>query len=154
SGSNDIMKAIPTKVRQQIYMVLGNLAFSDVTCEEGNLEHSFISNSNKQLINTINQYRTINDASKRREIEKQASALIRDVISIFYFRRHIQEPIVDYMWIENNKPFDPLFMDGIWDDSDVSNLVVQFCSFPLFGSELEDPEKMKVYTRARVIIQD
>ncbi|CAG8522397.1 22594_t:CDS:1 [Cetraspora pellucida] len=154
SGSSDIIKAIPTKVRQQIYMVLGNLAFSDVTCEDGILEHPFISNSKKQLINTMNQYRTINDVSKRREIENQASALIRDVISIFYFRRHIQEPIVDYMWIENNKPFDPLFMDGIWDDNDVSDSVVQFCSFPLFGSELGDLNKMQVYTRARVITQD
>ncbi|KAF0553311.1 hypothetical protein F8M41_020411 [Gigaspora margarita] len=151
SGSSDIIKAVPTKVRQQMYMVLGNLAFSNIIYEEEKiLEHPFISNSKKELINTINQYRTINDDSKRKEIENQVSALIRDVISIFYFRRYIQEPIVEYTWIENNKPIDPLTMDGIWND-DIGDLVVKFCSFPLFGTELENLDKMKIYTRARVI---
>ncbi|CAG8591413.1 5553_t:CDS:2 [Dentiscutata erythropus] len=128
--SDNIMKEIPVKERQQIYLFLKNLVFG----EDENHEHSFIHNSKKQLINTIDQYRTIIKYSKRKEIEDYASSLIRDVIDIFYFRRYTFEQIIDYMWIKNNKPIDPLSINKVWDDdADIDNLVVQFCSFPLFG---------------------
>ncbi|CAG8696789.1 16165_t:CDS:2, partial [Racocetra persica] len=83
----------------------------------------------------------------------QASALVRDVISIFYFRRFAQEPIVDYAWVENDELIDSLTMIGTcaWDGDEMDELVVQFCSFPLFGIELEDQGKRKIYTPARVI---
>ncbi|KAF0553315.1 hypothetical protein F8M41_020414 [Gigaspora margarita] len=149
SGNNDIMKSFLIKMRQQTYAILGNLAFTD---EKG--EHLFITHCKARLIYTINQYRIITNESKKKEIESQASSLVRDVISIFYFRRFAQEPIVNYKWIENDKPIDPLTMAGTWDEDEIDNLVVQTCSFPLFGVELENHVKRQIYTPARVIAKE
>ncbi|CAG8753012.1 12726_t:CDS:1, partial [Racocetra fulgida] len=146
SDSNDIKKSILIKIRQQAYAILGSLAFTEP-------EHQFINHCKTRLINTMDQYRTITNESKRKEIEDQASALVRDVISIFYFRRFAQEPIVNYTWVENDELIDSLTMIGTcaWDEDEIDDLVVQFCSFPLFGIELEDQDKRKIYTQARVI---
>ncbi|CAG8737490.1 12099_t:CDS:1, partial [Gigaspora rosea] len=149
SGNNDIMKSFLIKMRQRTNAFLGNLAFTD---EKG--EHLFITHCKTRLINTINQYRIITNESKKKEIESQASSLVRDVISIFYFRRYAQEPIVNYKWIENDKPIDPLTMEGTWDEDEIDNLVVQFCSFPLFGVELENHDKRQIYTQARIIAKE
>ncbi|CAG8727865.1 17492_t:CDS:2 [Cetraspora pellucida] len=149
SGSNDIKKSIIIKIRQQIYAILGSSAFTEP-------EHPFINNCKTQLINTMNQYRTITNESKRKEIEGHASALVRDVISIFYFRRHVQEPIVNYTWIDNDEPIDSLTMTGTcaWNEDEIDELVVQLCSFPLFGIKLEDHDKRQFYTQARVIAKE
>ncbi|CAG8804784.1 23758_t:CDS:2, partial [Cetraspora pellucida] len=145
--NDNIMKEIPMKERQQIYLFLRNLVFD----EDGNHEHWFIYNSKKQLIDTINEYRTINDHSKKNEIEDYASSLIRDVINIFYFRRYTCERIINYMWIKNNEPIDPLSMNEVWDDDvNVDNMVVQFCSFPLFGTDLENLDKRQAWFRAHI----
>ncbi|CAG8686930.1 14080_t:CDS:1, partial [Cetraspora pellucida] len=149
SGSNDIKKSILVKLRQQIYAILGSLAFTEP-------EHPFINNCKTQLINTMNQYRTITNESKRKEIEGHASALVRDVISIFYFRRYAQEPIVNYTWINNSEPIDSLTMIGTcaWNEVEIDKLVVQLCSFPLFGIKLEEQDKRQIYTQARVIAKE
>ncbi|CAG8829223.1 24606_t:CDS:1, partial [Racocetra persica] len=73
SGSNDIKKSILIKIRLQAYAILGSLAFTEP-------EHQFINHCKTRLINTMDQYRTITNESRRKEIEDQASALVRDVI--------------------------------------------------------------------------
>ncbi|CAG8745013.1 22216_t:CDS:1, partial [Dentiscutata erythropus] len=153
-SGNDIMKSTLIKIRQQIYAILGSLAFAN-TADEKEHDHPFINNCKTQLINKINQYRTITDESKRKETERQVSAIVRDVISIFYFRRYAQEPIVSYVWVKNDEPIDSLTMTGTWNkDDEIDNLVVQFCSFPLFGVELEDQDKRQIYTPACVIAKE
>ncbi|CAG8540186.1 5771_t:CDS:2 [Racocetra persica] len=119
-NDNNIIKEIPIKERQQIYLFLRNLVFD----EDGNHEHWFIHNSKQQLIDTINKYRIINDYSKRKEIEDYASSLIRDVINIFYFRRYTHERIINYMLIKNDEPIDPFSVNEIWDDNvNINNLI-------------------------------
>ncbi|KAF0553322.1 hypothetical protein F8M41_020420 [Gigaspora margarita] len=141
-------KNVLVKERQQIYLFLKNLMFD----EDGNHDHFFIYNSKKQLINMIDQYRTIINHSKRKEIEGYASSLIRDVINLFYFQRYTYEQIIDYMWIKNNDPIDPLSMNKVWDDdTDIDNLVVKLCSFPLFGIDLKNLDKRQIWVQAHVI---
>ncbi|CAG8702788.1 24508_t:CDS:1 [Gigaspora rosea] len=145
---DNIIKEIPVKERQQIYLFLRNLVFD----EDGNHDHFFIYNSKKQLINMIDQYRTIINHSKRKEIEGYASSLIHDVINLFYFQRYTYEQIIDYMWIKNNDPIDPLSMNKVWDDdTDIDNLVVKLCSFPIFGIDLKDLDRRQIWARAHVI---
>ncbi|CAG8576062.1 13033_t:CDS:2 [Racocetra persica] len=143
SGNNDIKKSVLTKIKQ-IYAILGSSGFTEP-------DHPFINHCKAQLIKIMNQYRTITNESKRMEIEDQASVLVRDVVSIFCFRRFAQEPIINYTWIKNDEPIDSLTMTGTctWNENEIDKLVVQICSFPLFGVNLEDQDKRQIYTQAR-----
>src|SRR6266540_6044017 len=63
-GADDTTKALPIKIRQQIYGFLGNLGFADIIKNEKQ-EHHFISEMKNWLNNEINKLRIINDPQKK-----------------------------------------------------------------------------------------
>ncbi|CAG8544704.1 19684_t:CDS:2, partial [Racocetra fulgida] len=114
-GDDDVTRALPIKLRQQIYAVLGNRGFSKVISKD-TVEHPFINETQEQLIKKINSIRTINDPNKITKLNSMAANIVRDVIRIFFFRLKVQEPEADSPhWFEYNDPVDPELMQGTFE---------------------------------------
>ncbi|CAG8629857.1 9300_t:CDS:1, partial [Dentiscutata heterogama] len=148
-GDDDVTKALPVKLRQQIYAVLGNRGFSKILSEDA--EHPFINDIQQQLIEKMNSFRTVNDSGKATKLNSMVANIIRDVIRIFFFRLKVQEPEADPpRWFEHNDQVNSELMKGTFDqDSDCHDLV-QICSFPLIGIDLDDEKKRKILIPAIV----
>ncbi|CAG8544048.1 29917_t:CDS:2, partial [Racocetra persica] len=145
-GDDDVTRALPIKLRQQIYAVLGNRGFSKVISKD-TVEHPFINETQEQLIRKINSIRTINDPNKITKLNNMAANIVRDVIRIFFFRLKVQEPEADSPhWFEYNDQVDPELMQGTF-EHDCQD-VVQICSFPLIGIDLKDEKKRKIFIPA------
>ncbi|RHZ79056.1 hypothetical protein Glove_152g48 [Diversispora epigaea] len=147
-GVDEITKAAPIKLRQLVYAVLGNRGFSK---ENDESENQFIMQLRNEVVTEIDQYREVIDTVKKNKIESEAIEIIRKIIMIFFFRFNIQEPAVEYKWFENSEKFDTEFMEGSWDNNELDETVVNICSFPLIGTNLNDEEKYKVITQASVV---
>lgn len=111
--------------------------------------HDFIIYVSDNLNSTMNQYRKINEANKKREVELMAPKLIQDIYKLFFFLLNVQEPKVQYKFCENGSKIDPNIMKGRWDDDDVPQLCVDICCFPIIGRDLDTPN-WKIYTHAKV----
>ncbi|KAF0520404.1 hypothetical protein F8M41_016335 [Gigaspora margarita] len=147
-GKDEVTKSAPIKLRQLIYAVLENRGFSN----EG--EHPFIIELRNLIMENLNKYRTINNPQKIDEINSIVTKLIHHIISIFCFRRNIQESIVEYKWFKNTDKFDPEFMDCSVDEDNLDKIMVDICYFPLIGTNLEHDEKYQVITRASIVQTD
>ncbi|PKC17257.1 hypothetical protein RhiirA5_460970 [Rhizophagus irregularis] len=147
-GNDSITPAAPIKIRQQIYSVLSNRGFSNITIEQGTYEHFFISKFKTKLNEEMEQYRKILDPKKKKEIEEKAPNIILDVFRIFFFRIQTQEPIGQFCWFQNKDKINPSLMDGMWDDDEFHDFEVDICKFPLVGIELNDNINRKIYTHA------
>ncbi|KAF0520405.1 hypothetical protein F8M41_016336 [Gigaspora margarita] len=147
-GKDEVIKSAPIKLRQIVYAVLENRGFSN----EG--EHPFIIELRNLIMETLNKYRTIKDPQKIDEINSMATKLIHHIISIFCFRRNIQESIVEYKWFKNTDKVDLEFMDCSVDEDEHDKIMVDICYFPLIGINLEHDEKYQVITRASVVQTD
>ncbi|KAF0480260.1 hypothetical protein F8M41_023757 [Gigaspora margarita] len=149
-GKDEVTKSAPIKLRQLVYSVLRNRGFSE-TLNEG--EHQFIIELRDFVVDDLNQYRTIKYPQKNDEIKSTATELICQIISIFCFRRYVQEPIVEYKWFKNSDKVELKFMEcSLWED-ELDKIMVDICHFPLFGTNLE-LEKCQVITRASVVQTD
>ncbi|CAJ0916524.1 20204_t:CDS:2 [Entrophospora sp. SA101] len=148
---NNVIKAIPTKIRQQVYGILGEFGFSE-TCENNKKQymHPFISSTALELNQLMAGYRYIKNDTKRKNVENMAENLIKDVFRIFKFRLLVQEPKCETLWFEKDVKINPLFMKGQWDDDCLDDYVVDICYFPLIGTELNDSSKSKVCIHAKV----
>jgi myosin heavy subunit len=144
-----VSKVAPTKIRQQVYQLLGNRGFSDIITSQGTQIHNFIYLSSKNLNEIMNQYRQINDVDKKNEVEKLAQTLIRDVLRIFWFRLMVQEPIPEIKFFESNDKVNPDLMTGRWDDDGFDEICVDLCYFPLIGRDLNS--NYKVITPSKII---
>ncbi|RIB25664.1 hypothetical protein C2G38_432817 [Gigaspora rosea] len=143
-GDDDVTKALPVKLRQQIYAVLGNRGFSKVLSEDTIAEHPLINDIQQQLIQMMNRFRTINDPGKAIKLNDMIANIIRDVIRIFFFRLKVQEPEADPPhWFEHNDQVNPDLMEGTFDQDADCQDVVKICSFPLIGIDLGDEKKRK-----------
>jgi hypothetical protein len=153
SGTDQITHTTSIKVRQKVNIALSNRGFSDILLDGKDVsqEHVFI-NIHKNKINCeMNKYRIIKDDTRRRSVEKIASDLIREFVRLVQFRLKIQEPSAQIKWIPVDSIIDPSIMEGgNWDKDDIDNLVVEVCSFPAIGKDLDDVEKRKIYTPAQV----
>ncbi|CAB4434622.1 unnamed protein product [Rhizophagus irregularis] len=153
SGTDEIAKVASIKVRQQVYGILGNRGFADVTDSKGSHIHDFIIYVIDNLNNTMNQYRKINDPAKKSDTESIAPKLIQDIYKLFFYLVNVQEPRVEYKFCETGSKIDPNVMKGNWDDDDVPQLCVDICSFPMIGRDLDSPN-WKIYTHAKVFPHD
>ncbi|CAG8502011.1 5998_t:CDS:1 [Scutellospora calospora] len=145
-GSDHVTQAAPIKLRQQIYAVLGHRGFSD-THENG--LHPFLKQCQNALNHSINRYRSFKDPDKTTSIEEKAVELVSDVIRLFYFRFKVQEPIIHYYWFKYGEKVHKIYMNAQCEE-DVDDVLVDICSFPLIGKDLNDPSKRKIFTQAKV----
>ncbi|CAB4437237.1 unnamed protein product [Rhizophagus irregularis] len=75
-----------------------------------------------------------------------AGDIIRKVVTLFWFRFKVQEPIAKYTWFNYRDKIVPSRMEGIWDDDDIDNIVVDICHFPLIA----DKSTNQIYTPAKI----
>ncbi|CAG8513950.1 9561_t:CDS:1 [Scutellospora calospora] len=151
TGTDEVTQAATIKLRQLVYSVLGSRGFSEIP-NKG--EHPFIMQLRDLVVEDLNKYRTIKDQQKRSENKNTAIELIRQIISIFCFRLNIQEPIVEYKWYKNSEKIDLEFMECSFDDDNFDKIMVDVCSFPLIGTNLDHEENYKVIVRASVVKTD
>ncbi|CAG8626877.1 uncharacterized protein OCT59_009909 [Rhizophagus irregularis] len=150
-GNDEVTLTASTKLRQQIYSILNNRGFSDIV-GDAIYEHPFIAYYKEQLNDIMNELRIIEDIQKKSASENLAATIIRDVIKIFWFRLKVQEPAVQYLWIQNNTKVDKTFMEGNnLDDNGNLNLFVDLCYFPLIGRNLSSNNR-KIYFPAKVYV--
>ncbi|CAG8820405.1 5526_t:CDS:1, partial [Racocetra persica] len=151
TGTDAVSKAISTKLRQQIYGVLGNRGFSNI----GDKEHPLIVKLRSEINDLMNCYRTITNEEKLSENEAMINTIIRQVINIFLFRLKVQEPVAEWKFFENKSSINTIMMEASWDSEDLEEIYVDVCAFPVIGSNLCDANKedknMKVIFPARVI---
>jgi hypothetical protein len=136
TGNNKIAHKTSTKLREQIYLTLGDCGFNNINGENNTTyEHPFIADCKKELNNTINELRIVKDQEKKIAAENLAATIICEVIKIFWFRIKACESVVQYVWIPCNVKVDKIFME-ISNIDDDENLYVDLCYFPLIGSDL------------------
>ncbi|PKY48689.1 hypothetical protein RhiirA4_445481 [Rhizophagus irregularis] len=153
SGNDEVTRVGPSKLRQQIYSVLSNRGFADIIGVGNTLhEHPFIAYHKENLNKIMNELRVINNNQKKITSENLAATIIREVVKIFWFRLKVQEPVVQYRWIQNNTLVDKTLMEVVnLDDKDeVVNSYVDLCFFPLIERDI-DSNNRKIYTLAKVI---
>jgi hypothetical protein len=148
-GIDETTKILPIKLRQQVCASLGNRGFSDILNRNYRTPHDFIRKCQFNLNNEINKYRILKDSEKKREIEYMAGEIIRKVITLFWFRFEIQEPIAQYCWFNCNDNINPNYMEGTWEDDEIDNIAVDICYFPLI--RCNDGSKRQIYTTAKIL---
>ncbi|CAG8665078.1 410_t:CDS:2, partial [Ambispora gerdemannii] len=147
-GTDEVIHAAPTRIRQLVYAILSNRGF-ETPNKEG--EHPFIAQLREKIVEEVNRYRTIKKPERKTEIELMVIVIIRQIISIFCFRLKVQEPVVECKWYEKSEKIEPEFMEVSCDENELEKIIVNVCSFPLIGTNLSD-KKCKVFTQASVII--
>ncbi|RIA96078.1 hypothetical protein C1645_733567 [Glomus cerebriforme] len=151
TGNEEVSKAIPTKLRQQIYGILGNRGFSNTVLDESEKEHPFIEKLRKDILALMNRYRTIKDQEKLLENEKMINEIVRQVVNIFFFRLKVQEPIAEWKWFPKSTGINTLTMEGSWDNDELEDLYVDICAFPLIGFNLNNAGDEKMMFPAQIV---
>ncbi|CAB4494382.1 hypothetical protein RhiirA1_438416 [Rhizophagus irregularis] len=146
TGTDGHSRILPTKLRQQIYAALGHRGFAKS-------DHPFITQLTKNIMDEMNKYRIIESADKNSKLEKEIITIIFQVIRIFYFRLHTQEPVPSWEFYKSGDCFDPDVMNQIG-QSNEGELEVEICSFPVVAliKNLDDEAK-RVFTKAQVIVR-
>lgn len=146
TGTDEHSRILPTKLRQQIYAALGHRGFAKS-------DHPFITQLTKDILDEMNKYRIIASSDKNSKLEKEIITIIFQVIRIFYFRLHTQEPVPSWEFYKSGDCFDPDVMNQIG-QSDEGELEVEICSFPVVAliKNLDDEAK-RVFTKAQVIVR-
>src|SRR5436190_21567504 len=101
-GIDETTEVLPIKLRQQILSALGNRGFNDFINEKEHTTHEFIKIHQSLLNEEIGKYRKLKDLEKKREIEDMAGDIIKKIVTLFWFRIRVQEPVADYIWIKSN----------------------------------------------------
>ncbi|GBB93258.1 hypothetical protein RclHR1_02140011 [Rhizophagus clarus] len=150
-GNDRVSEAIPTKLRQQVYAILGNRGFSE-TFENNNdgKEHPFIVKLQEDILNIMNRYREFENQERLKKSTEEINKIIRDVITIFFFRLKVQQPIAAWYWLPKGTKIDTLRMEASWDTNE-TDLQFEICAFPLVGSNINQPNE-KVIFPAQVIM--
>ncbi|CAJ0844714.1 2410_t:CDS:2 [Entrophospora sp. SA101] len=135
AGTDEVTKATSTKLRQQIYGVLGNRGFSNMVADGGK-RHPLIVGLQKNILKSMDDYRTIKNPEKLSEIKKLIDLIIRQVISIFLFRLKVQEPVAEYKFFTINTSINTKMMESPLDENEIEDYCVNVCEFPIIGSNL------------------
>ncbi|CAI2164475.1 8384_t:CDS:2 [Funneliformis geosporum] len=155
AGDETVSKATSTKIRQQIYAILGNRGFSNIISDKGDKEHPLIVNLRKAIIDLMNRYRTIKNKDKLTENEKLIDEIVRHVVRIFLFRLKVQVPIAGWKFFEKHTEINTIMMEASWDEVELEDLYVDACAFPIIGSNLCEAERvdenLKVIFPAQII---
>ncbi|CAB5127307.1 unnamed protein product [Rhizophagus irregularis] len=142
-GIDDTTKVFLIKLRQLIFTTLENRGFNNININYNqNFLHEFIKKYQSILNNEIDRYHKLKDFEKKQEIKNMADDIIRKVVTLFWFRFKVQEPIAKYTWFNYRDMIDPIRMEGIWDDDDTDNIVVDIFHFPLIA----DKSTNQIYT--------
>lgn len=150
-GNDEVTQALPTKLRQQIYYVLGNRGFANIP---GGNENQFIKNLENNLRILMEGIRTVEDPRKENRYNKMAPDIIRDILRIFFFRLKVEEPMADELkWFSHKAPVDPDSMEGIFDNDIYQNFEVKLCYFPAIGYNLDNVEKQKIFIKSKVCVE-
>ncbi|CAH1771116.1 8593_t:CDS:1, partial [Entrophospora sp. SA101] len=80
TGDEEVSKATSTKLRQQIYGVLGNRGFSNIAVGKEDKKHPLIATLQKDILDLMNCYRTITNPEKLSEIESIIDEIVRQVV--------------------------------------------------------------------------
>ncbi|CAG8714980.1 13932_t:CDS:1 [Dentiscutata erythropus] len=149
-GADDITRVAPIKLRQQIYAILGYRGYANVDENKfENTQHPFLFIYQRKLNDTMNNYRVLNDSKKRNMVEEKAEKLIQEAIRIFKFRFKVQEPIIEFAWMNCGTKIMKECVETRYED--FTNGIVDICSFPLIGRDLTNRAKRKIITLAKVI---
>ncbi|CAJ0909928.1 9594_t:CDS:10 [Entrophospora sp. SA101] len=82
TGDEEVSKATSTKLRQQIYGVLGNRGFSNIAVGKEDKKHPLIATLQKDILDLMNCYRTITNPEKLSEIESIIDEIVRQVVTL------------------------------------------------------------------------
>ncbi|CAG8761647.1 16639_t:CDS:1 [Cetraspora pellucida] len=152
TGTDEVCKVTSTKLRQQIYGVLGNRGFCNI---KGDKKHQLIIKLRTEIVELMNRYRTFKDRKKLLENEDMVEEIVRQVINIFLFRLKVQEPVANWKFFENKTRINTLMMEASLDSSEIENLYVDVCSFPIIGSNLceaeEETKNLQIIFLAQII---
>ena len=103
----------------------------------------------------MNRYRKVTDKKKLAENEKNINEIIRQVVNIFFFRLKVQEPIFEWEWFPNDSEINTLMMEVSYDESELDDLRVDVCAFPLIGSNISSSDgDEKVMFPAQIITKE
>ncbi|CAG8506036.1 1374_t:CDS:2 [Ambispora gerdemannii] len=144
SGTDDLTKNLPVKIRQQTAAILGARAFNKES-------HPFITHLTKELFDLLNQHRTISNQQKLQEIHQMIPQLIRDVIRVLFFNLSAHEPSPKVKFFEAGVPLDLELMEGAFEPNESLNLEVEICAFPIIGTDLNNRDR-KLFKKAQVYV--
>jgi hypothetical protein len=150
TGTDVHTQLLPIKIRQHIYAALGQRSFIDSN-------HPLIKYLVDMILSGMNEYRTIDDEEKNKKINTEADTIIRQILHLFYFRLHTQEPKPSIKFYESGDEFDPGVMEIVGqikkDDDEEEELEVEICSFPAVALLKYSDEERRVFTKAQVIVR-
>ncbi|GES97246.1 hypothetical protein GLOIN_2v1678875 [Rhizophagus clarus] len=149
-GIDETTETLPIKLRQEVFAALGNRGFNNIiNSKRKTSPHKFIKRNQINLNNEINKYRALRDPEQKQGVEDMAGEIIRKVITLFWFRIEIQEPVAEYRWFKCSDKIQPSYMEGTWEDDEINHIAVDICYFPLI--ECSDKLKRQIYSPARVL---
>ncbi|CAG8607089.1 10060_t:CDS:1 [Dentiscutata erythropus] len=140
--NDEIAKAIPIKIRQQVHSMLGCYAFSYD-------DHLLLTEISTKVLEKLEQYRKIIDSDEDNEIIQ----IIRGIIQLFFYRLEVHPIIPTYKFYENGTEMNPLFMESAGTKSkDMKKLEVEICYFPAIAvfDTIEDKSD-NVFSKALII---
>ncbi|RIB25636.1 hypothetical protein C2G38_2241260 [Gigaspora rosea] len=142
--NDEIAKAIPTKIRQQVHSMLGSYAFSYD-------EHPLLKKISEIVLEKLNQYRKVIDDDS--EEDNEIIPIIRKIVQLFFYRLEAHPIIPAYNFYENGTEINPLFMESAGTKSkDMKKLEVEICSFPVIAIFDTDNDKSdNVFSKALII---
>ncbi|CAH1768315.1 15657_t:CDS:2, partial [Entrophospora sp. SA101] len=106
-------KATSTKLRQQIYGVLGNRGFSNIVVGKDK-KHPLITTLQKDILDLMNCYRTITNPNN----------------------------VANWKIFEYKTSINTIMMNASWDGHDLEDLYVDICAFPIIGFNLCEADKV------------
>ncbi|CAG8510067.1 14563_t:CDS:2 [Ambispora leptoticha] len=143
SGTDELTKTLPVKIRQQAATILGTRAF--------HTSHPFITQLSRELLETMNQYRKISNQQKLHEIQQMIPQLIREVIRVLVFNLRAHDPSPDVKFFEAGESVDLEQMEGAFEPSESLNYEVEICAFPIIGTDLNTRNR-KLFKKAQVYV--
>ncbi len=143
-GKDNITQITPTKVRQQMYAVLGCRGFS-------NDDHPLIVDIAEKIRLAMSEYRQIVDEDILNETDDQSIQITREVINMFCFRLKTQQVVPIYHFFKSGDEIDARLMEGSWCSEDAKKLEVEVCYFPCIEIRDDDgPSNQRIFTKAQV----
>ncbi|CAG8474469.1 7716_t:CDS:1 [Paraglomus occultum] len=146
-GNDESTCMAEARIDQQVYAVLDDRGFASV-------DHPLVEHLVLSVLTDLDKYRQLQDETRKKDIEKLIFPIIREIIRIFYFSYRTQVPYVEYHFFERGEMFDPAIMERLDDDGEEPGmLVVEICSFPLIGVNINDERKRQVFNKAQVRVR-
>ncbi|CAI2173656.1 5240_t:CDS:1, partial [Funneliformis geosporum] len=149
-GTDEVTRVTTIKLRQLIYSALGMRGLGDLIESGHSSIHQSIQKYSEQLNVSMNKYRVVKDPKKKEYIDGLAKTLIREIFRIFHFRLKVQEPIAEYYWFNCGDKVNKISMKLSCEDDDIDDLVVDLCTFPLIGQNINPDKIYQIFTPAKV----